>query len=98
MIIGAGHSGLAEALHPVIALAVDEPGCVIAGLGLLENGLAFAAKSWTGLFASRVIGLNELMDRVGIIPDFQQFQLAGIARPELLGGGMPVGVLQPFEI
>ena len=69
-------------------------GCI--GLGMLEHGVAFAAKSWTGDSAPAVIALIELMDRVGIIPQHQRSQLETIARPEVLGGGRPVGTLQPL--
>jgi len=70
-------------------------GCI--GLGLLEHGIAFAAKSWTGFAAPAVIGLIELMDRVGVIPAYQRSQIAATARPEVLGGGRPVGSLQPVD-
>ena len=70
-------------------------GCI--GLGLLEHGIAFAAKSWTGLSAPAVVGLIELMDQLGVIPVYQRAQLTAIARPEVLGGGSPIGTLQPLE-
>jgi len=70
-------------------------GCI--GLGLLEHGMAFAAKSWTGLAAPAVIGLIELMDRVGVIPEYQRSRLAAIARPDVLGGGRRVGTLRPVD-
>ncbi len=69
-------------------------GCI--GLGLLEHGLAFAAKSWSGVSAPAVVALVELMVRVGVVPDYQRSQLAAIARPDVLGGGRPVGTLQPL--
>ena len=71
-------------------------GCI--GLGMLEHGVAFAAKSWTGLSAPAIVGLIELMDRVGVIPDFQRSQLATTARPDVLGGGRPVGTMQPLDV
>ena len=71
-------------------------GCI--GLGMLEHGIAFAAKSWTGLYAPAIVGLIELMDRVGVIPGYQRSQLATIARPDVLGGGSPVGTLQPLGV
>jgi L-asparaginase II len=69
-------------------------GCI--GLGMLEHGIAFAAKSWTGDSAPAVMALIELMDRVGVIPRDQRAQLETIARPEVLGGGRPVGTMQPL--
>ncbi|MEE8497839.1 MAG: asparaginase [Acidimicrobiia bacterium] len=71
-------------------------GCI--GLGMLEQGIAFAAKSWTGLLAPAIVGLIELMNRVGVIPDFQRSQLATTARPDVLGGGRPVGTMQPLDV
>jgi len=69
-------------------------GCI--GLGMLEHGVAFAAKSWTGVSAPAVVALIELMDRVGVIPSQQRAQLEVIARPDVLGGGRPAGTLQPL--
>ena len=69
-------------------------GCI--GLGMLEHGVAFAAKSWTGDSAPAVVALIELMDRVGVIPPQQRAQLEVIARPDVLGGGRPAGTLQPL--
>ncbi len=65
------------------------------GLGMLEHGLGFAAKSWTGVSAAAVVGLIELMDRVGVVPEYQRSRLERVARPPVLGGGRPVGSLQP---
>lgn len=70
-------------------------GCI--GLGMLEHGLAFAVKAWTGSGTAAVVGLIELMDRVGVLPAHQRQVLEPIARPVVLGGGRPVGVLQPLD-
>lgn len=70
-------------------------GCI--GLGMLEHGVAFAAKSWTGLSAPAIVGLIELMDRVGVIPEYPRSRLAPIARPDVLGGGTRVGTLQLLD-
>ena len=67
------------------------------GLGLLEHGIGFAAKAWTGLSAAAVVGLIELMDRVGVVPEYQRSQLEAVARPEVLGGGRSVGSLRPID-
>ena len=67
------------------------------GLGMLEHGLGFAAKSWTGVSAAAVVGLIELMDGVGVIPEYQRSRLEPLARPPVLGGGRPVGSLRPVE-
>jgi L-asparaginase II len=69
-------------------------GCI--GLGLLEHGVAFAAKSWTGASAPSIVALIELMDRVGVIPEYQRTRLQRLARPDVLGGGRVVGALQPL--
>ena len=69
-------------------------GCI--GLGMLEHGVAFAAKSWTGISSPAVIAIIELMDQLGLIPAYQRSQLESIARPAVLGGGQPVGALQPI--
>ena len=69
-------------------------GCI--GLGMLEHGVAFAAKCWTGDSAPAMVALIELMDRVGVIPPQQRAQLDVIARPDVHGGDRPVGTLQPL--
>ena len=69
-------------------------GCI--GLGMLEHGVAFAAKSWTGISSPAVIAIIELMDQLGLIPAYQRSQLESIFRPAVLGGGQPVGALQPI--
>jgi L-asparaginase II len=69
-------------------------GCI--GLGMLEHGVAFAAKSWTGIEGPAVIGIIELMDQLGLIPPYQRAQLESIARPAVIGGGRPVGTLRPL--
>ena len=70
-------------------------GCI--GLGMLEHGVAFAAKSWTGIAAPAVIAIIELMDQLGLVPSYQRSQLESIAHPVVLGGGNPVGTLQPLS-
>jgi L-asparaginase II len=70
-------------------------GCI--GLGMLEHGLAFAAKCWTGSLAPAVVGLVALMVEVGVIPEYQLDQLDSVARPHVFGGGRPVGSLQPLD-
>lgn len=70
-------------------------GCM--GLGLLEHQIAFAVKSWTGAYAPAAVAMVEIMDRVGVIPGHQRRQLEDVARPPVLGGGRPVGALQPLE-
>lgn len=70
-------------------------GCI--GLGMLEHGLAFAAKSWSGNMAAAVISIVELMDRVGVLPAYQREQLEPVAHPHVFGGGRPVGSLELIE-
>jgi L-asparaginase II len=70
-------------------------GCI--GLGMLEHGLAFAAKSWTGNMAAAVVAIVELMDRIGVLPEYQRDRLAPLARPHVFGGGRPVGSLELIE-
>lgn len=70
-------------------------GCI--GLGMLESGLAFAAKSWTGQSAPAVIALVELMDRLGVLADYPKSQLVSLISPRVLGGGLPVGSMQLLD-
>lgn len=70
-------------------------GCI--GLGMLEHGIAFAAKAWSGSGTAAIVGLIELMDRVGIVPEYQRSRLEALARPVVRGGGEPVGSLEPID-
>lgn len=70
-------------------------GCI--GLGMLEHGVAIAAKAWTGSGAAAGVGLVAVMDRLGLIPDHQRERLASVARPVVHGGGRPVGSLEPLD-
>lgn len=70
-------------------------GCL--GLGMFESGVAVAAKAWTGSLAAAAVGLVELMDRLGLIPEYQRSQLDAVARPVVFGGGSPVGHLEPLD-
>jgi L-asparaginase II len=79
---------------PAVAKGGAE-GCL--GLGMFETGVAVAAKAWTGSHAAAAVGMVELMDRMGLIPEYQRSQLDVVARPVVLGGGVPVGRLEPLE-
>jgi L-asparaginase II len=70
-------------------------GCI--GLGMLEHGVAFAAKSWTGLSAPAVVALLALIDRVGLLSDHQRAMLDSIAHPAVLGGGQRVGEIRALD-
>jgi len=70
-------------------------GCI--GLVMLEHGVAFAAKCWTGDLGPAVVGLVELVRRVGLLPDHQLEMLEPVARPVVLGGGRGVGTRQLLD-
>lgn len=87
----------------------DEPGAVIArwlpaavkggaqgciGAAWMEGGVGFAAKCWTGEQDPAVVGIVELMDRVGILPSYPREMLLGELELDVLGGGRPVGRLE----
>jgi L-asparaginase II len=67
-------------------------GCI--GAGWLESGVGLAVKSWTGQSAPAMVALIALMDRLGLVPAHPRSQLDEIAAPPVLGGGLPVGVLE----
>jgi len=61
------------------------------------GGLGIGAKAWSGDLAAAVVAVVATMRRLGILPDYQHEMLTGVARPEVLGGGRPVGHLQMLE-
>lgn len=70
-------------------------GCI--GMAWPAGSMGFAAKSWTGVGDAAAVGLFELLDRMGILPGYQREMLQPVARPAVLGGGQPVGQLEPVE-
>jgi L-asparaginase II len=67
-------------------------GCI--GVGMLEHGVAVAAKAWTGSLAAAAVAVVEMLDRLGLLSEYQRSSLERVARPAVLGGGDPVGALQ----
>jgi len=86
---------------PEAELARWVPGVVKGGargcVGLAwYGGLGIAAKAWTGEISVAVIGVIEMLRRLGLLPAYQEEALASVARPAVLGGGRPVGALEPI--
>ncbi|HSM02211.1 MAG TPA: asparaginase [Acidimicrobiia bacterium] len=67
-------------------------GCI--GVAWLDGSIGFAAKCWTGQGAPAMVGLIEMIDRMGMLPSHPRSQLMTIAAPRVLGGGEPVGALE----
>lgn len=60
------------------------------------GGLGIAAKASTGESSVAVIGIIEMLRRLGLLPAYPEQALASVARPAVLGGGRPVGELMPI--
>jgi len=67
-------------------------GCI--GAGWLDGSMGFAAKCWSGQGAPAMVGLIDLVDRMGLLPSYPRTQLAATSAPAVLGGGEPVGALK----
>lgn len=66
-------------------------------LGLAwHGGVGIAAKCWSGELAVAAIGVIEMCERLGILSAHPRAMLQGLARPVVLGGGVPVGELAPL--
>lgn len=71
-------------------------GGAVACAGVAVTGrLGLAAKCWDGSNQALYVGVIEALDRLGILEPVARQGLAPHARPELLGGGAPVGRLEP---
>lgn len=67
-------------------------GCI--GVAWLDGSIGFAAKCWTGQGAPAMVGLIQMIDKMGLLPPYPRSQLAATAAPPVLGGGEPVGALE----
>jgi len=67
-------------------------GLVAAG----RHGIGIAAKSHEGSLEAAVVGIIEVSRRLGLLPDVALGALDDVARPRVLGGGRPVGAIEPM--
>jgi L-asparaginase II len=85
-----GDSAIATAIHA--AAKGGAQGCI--GVGL-ASGLGVAVKSWDGIHDAAVVGAIAALSSVGALTETASRRLAARARPVVLGGGRPVGEIQP---
>lgn len=95
--------------YPALVSGVDEGDAAIATvidavakggaqgcLGVaVAPGLGVAVKSWDGDHAVAVIGAVAALERLGVLTPNASARLGGHARPSVLGGGEPVGEVEP---
>lgn len=62
-------------------------------IGAGRNGVGLAAKSDAGSRLTAVMGIMELMQRLGMLPEAAFNNLSDVAAPPVLGGGRAVGAL-----
>jgi L-asparaginase II len=70
---------------------VGAGGVIAAG----RHGLGIAAKSHGGSLPAAVTALMEVIRRLELLPQLAWDSLRDVARPVVLGGGLPVGALEP---
>jgi L-asparaginase II len=61
------------------------------------GGLGIGAKAWSGDLSAAAAATVTVMRRLGILSDHPWEMLDPVARPEVLGGGRPVGNLQVLD-
>ncbi|MBT8212935.1 MAG: hypothetical protein KJN71_07295, partial [Acidimicrobiia bacterium] len=62
-------------------------------------GLGVSVKAFTGAAAAAVVGMIEAVTQLGLLSAAARQGLADVARPAVLGGGRPVGAVEPaFEL
>ena len=67
-------------------------GCL--GVGL-ASGHGVAVKAWDGSHDVAVVGAVAALGAIGALPDYASHRLTDQARPVVLGGGRPVGEIEP---
>jgi L-asparaginase II len=67
-------------------------GLVAAG----RHGVGIAAKSHDGSLRAAVMGIIEVSRRLGLLPDVALEALTDVSTPPVLGGGVPVGAMEPI--
>jgi len=87
---GEGDSTIAMSINAVAKGGAQ--GCI--GVAL-EGRLGVAVKSWDGLGDIADVGAVAVLEELGELTPTARSALAGIARPEVLGGGNPVGETTP---
>jgi L-asparaginase II len=85
-----GDAALATALNAVAKRGAA--GCLGLAIG---SRLGVAVKSWDGIEEIATCAMIATTAALGELPEYASGQLAPHARPEVLGGGRPVGELEP---
>jgi L-asparaginase II len=62
-----------------------------------RHGIGIAAKSHDGSVDLAIAAMMEAITRVGLLSDAARNALADVARPPILGGGRPVGAIEPIK-
>jgi L-asparaginase II len=92
LVSGAGNGDAALAISLDLAAKRGAAGC----LGVAIDGrLGIAVKSWDGLEEIATTAMIATLAAVGELPTHAAHVLAPLARPQVLGGGRPVGELEP---
>jgi L-asparaginase II len=64
-------------------------------IGAGRHGIGLAVKSASGDRDASVVALVDMARRLGMLSDAALHALADVAAPPVLGGGRPVGAVQP---
>jgi L-asparaginase II len=104
-------AGIWQAMHrfPMLASGIDGVDAAIArsldaaakrgAEGLLSvalrNRLGLAVKVWDGARRAAGVGMISTLEQLGLLAGAQSIHLAAAARPVVLGGGVPVGYMEP---
>jgi L-asparaginase II len=87
---GEGDALIATSIHA--AAKGGAQGC----LGIaISSGLGVAVKAWDGDHAATTVAAVAALAAIGAVGDVALTRLASVAAPAVLGGGRPVGVMEP---
>jgi L-asparaginase II len=92
MVSGNGEADTSIAIAIGGAAKGGAQGCI--GIAL-PSGIGVAVKSWDGLGEMAVVGAIAALDALGALTPTARQRLANKARPVVLGGGAPVGEVEP---
>jgi L-asparaginase II len=60
------------------------------------GGVGVAAKAWSGDPDAAMVGIVEILRRLGLLSAYPDDMVEDLARPIVTGGGVPVGALEPI--
>ncbi len=86
----------AKPFQAYISQSSGAKGGALACIGIgLASGIGVAVKSWDGVYPAADVGAVAALEAMGLVPTAASTHLEPVGRPVMLGGGKPVGHMEP---